>query len=149
MIISAGLNIAGPEVEMALLAHPDVLECGVVGDPDPERTMSVHAYVVLGPGVVGDDAKVADLQAHVRWTIAPYKAPRAVSSWTSCPVPPRASCSASVSESRRPDSDSDARLHRPCINQGGASAAQPCRLGAALSASGRRAPAGRTSCRTD
>jgi 2-aminobenzoate-CoA ligase len=78
MIISGGLNIAGPEVEMALLAHPDVLECGVVGDPDPERTMSVHAYVVLRPGVVGDDAKVADLQAHVRSTIAPYKAPRAV-----------------------------------------------------------------------
>jgi 2-aminobenzoate-CoA ligase len=78
MIISGGMNIAGPEVEMALLGHPDVLECGVVGDPDPERTMSVHAYVVLRPGVGGDPAKAAELQSFVRSVIAPYKAPRKV-----------------------------------------------------------------------
>ncbi|HET8640399.1 MAG TPA: AMP-binding protein, partial [Pseudonocardiaceae bacterium] len=47
MIISGGINIAGPEVETALLGHPDVLECAVVGAPDPARTMSVHAFVVL------------------------------------------------------------------------------------------------------
>jgi 2-aminobenzoate-CoA ligase len=78
MIISGGMNIAGPEVEMALLGHPDVLECGVVGDPDPERTMSVHAYVVLRPGVEASDAKVAELQSYVRSVVAPYKAPRIV-----------------------------------------------------------------------
>jgi len=78
MIISGGMNIAGPEVEMALLGHPDVLECGVVGDPDPERTMSVHAYVVLRPGVEGGDAKVAELQTYVRSVVAPYKSPRIV-----------------------------------------------------------------------
>jgi 2-aminobenzoate-CoA ligase len=78
MIISAGFNIAGPEVEMALMRHPDVLECGVVGRPDPERTMSVHAFVVLRPGVHGSPEKAAELQQHVRSTIAPYKAPRTV-----------------------------------------------------------------------
>jgi 2-aminobenzoate-CoA ligase len=78
MIISAGFNIAGPEVEMALMRHPDVVECGVVGRPDPVRTMSVHAFVVLRPGVIGDAEKAAELERHVRETIAPYKAPRTV-----------------------------------------------------------------------
>ena len=78
MIISAGFNIAGPEVEMALLRHPDVVECCVVGAPDPERTMLVHAYVVLRPGVDGTPEKVEELRAHVRSVIAPYKAPRVV-----------------------------------------------------------------------
>jgi 2-aminobenzoate-CoA ligase len=78
MIISAGFNIAGPEVEMALMRHPDVLECGVVGRPDTERTMSVHAFVVLRPGVPRSAEKAAELQQHVRGTIAPYKAPRTV-----------------------------------------------------------------------
>ncbi len=78
MIISAGFNIAGPEVEMALLRHPDVVECGVVGAPDPERTMLVHAYVVLRPGVAGSPAKAEELRAHVRSVIAPYKAPRVI-----------------------------------------------------------------------
>jgi 2-aminobenzoate-CoA ligase len=63
---------------MALLRHPDVLECGVVGVPDPERTMSVHAYVVLKAGIGGDDAKAAELRDHVRSVIAPYKAPRTI-----------------------------------------------------------------------
>ncbi|MQA25773.1 MAG: AMP-binding protein [Micromonosporaceae bacterium] len=78
MIISAGFNIAGPEVEQALLKHPDVLECGVVGVPDPERTMSVQAYVVLRPGVTGDEAKVTELREHCKREIAPYKCPRAI-----------------------------------------------------------------------
>jgi 2-aminobenzoate-CoA ligase len=78
MIISAGFNIAGPEVEMALMRHPDVVECGVVGRPDPVRTMSVHAFVVLRPGVIGDAEKAAEMERHVRETIAPYKAPRTV-----------------------------------------------------------------------
>jgi 2-aminobenzoate-CoA ligase len=78
MIISSGFNIAGPEVEMALLRHPDVLECGVVGAPDPQRTMSVHAYVVLKPGVEASAEKAEELRAFARAEIAPYKAPRAI-----------------------------------------------------------------------
>jgi 2-aminobenzoate-CoA ligase len=75
MIISAGFNIAGPEVEMALMTHPDVLECAVVGAPDANRTMVVHAFVVLRPGAT---PTTAELQEHCRRTIAPYKMPRVV-----------------------------------------------------------------------
>jgi 2-aminobenzoate-CoA ligase len=78
MIISAGYNIAGPEVEAALLKHPDVLECAVVGAPDDERGMIVEAHVVLAPGVAADEATVRRLQDHVKATIAPYKYPRRV-----------------------------------------------------------------------
>ncbi len=78
MIISAGFNIAGPEVEQALLKHPDVLECGVIGVPDPERTMIVKAFVVLRNGVAGDDAKIAELRQHCKREIAPYKCPKQI-----------------------------------------------------------------------
>ena len=78
MIISAGYNIAGPEVEAALLQHPDVLECAVVGGPDPERGQVVVAHVVLAVGVVGDEAAARRLQDHVKAVIAPYKYPRRV-----------------------------------------------------------------------
>jgi len=78
MIISSGYNIAGPEVEAALLGHPDVLECGVVGLPDAERNMLVTAYVVLSEGIVGDDVKAKELQDHAKATIAPYKYPRRI-----------------------------------------------------------------------
>ena len=78
MIVSSGYNIAGPEVESALLSHPAVAECGVVGSPDEARGLIVKAYVVLAPDVVGDATLVADLQDHVKRTIAPYKYPRAV-----------------------------------------------------------------------
>jgi 2-aminobenzoate-CoA ligase len=78
MIISGGYNIAGPEVEEALLAHEAVLECGVVGAPDEERGHIVKAFVVLRPGRVGDDALVKALQDHVKAAIAPYKYPRAI-----------------------------------------------------------------------
>lgn len=76
MIISAGYNIAGPEVEAALLSHPKVSECGVVGAPDEARGAIVQAHVVLVDGAVGDAALVKDLQDHVKATIAPYKYPR-------------------------------------------------------------------------
>ena len=78
MIISSGYNIAGPEVEAALLAHPEVAECAVVGAPDEARGQIVEAHVVLWPGVVGDAASVKRLQEHVKATIAPYKYPRSV-----------------------------------------------------------------------
>src|SRR5437016_10099493 len=76
MIISAGYNIAGPEVEGALLLHPAILECGVIGVPDNERGQIVKAYVVLKPGHTGDAAMTATLQAFVKQQIAPYKYPR-------------------------------------------------------------------------
>jgi 2-aminobenzoate-CoA ligase len=78
MIISSGYNIAGPEVEAALLAHPDVAECAVVGAPDEARGQIVEAHVVLRAGVAGDAASVTRLQEHVKATIAPYKYPRSV-----------------------------------------------------------------------
>jgi 2-aminobenzoate-CoA ligase len=78
MIISAGYNIAGPEVESALLLHPAVAECGVVGVPDEERGQIVKAFVVLKPGRVGDAAMTAALQLFVKEQIAPYKYPRAI-----------------------------------------------------------------------
>jgi 2-aminobenzoate-CoA ligase len=78
MIISGGYNIAGPEVEGALLLHPAVAECGVVGMPDPERGQLVTAFVVLKPGRAGDDAMSRELQDFVKRTIAPYKYPRRI-----------------------------------------------------------------------
>jgi len=78
MIISGGYNIAGPEVEVALLAHPAVAECGVVGAADEERGQIVKAFVVLKPGVDGNAAMVKALQDHVKQSIAPYKYPRAI-----------------------------------------------------------------------
>ena len=78
MIISAGYNIAGPEVESALLLHSAVAECGVVGAADEERGQIVKAYVVLRPGHNGDAVMVRALQDYVKANIAPYKYPRAV-----------------------------------------------------------------------
>ena len=78
MIISAGYNIAGPEVEAALLTHDAVLECAVVGAPDEERGQIVQAHVVLKEGAAADAAMVLRLQNHVKATIAPYKYPRSI-----------------------------------------------------------------------
>src|SRR5437660_306006 len=78
MIVSSGYNIAGPEVEAAMLSHPAVAECGVVGAPDEARGMIVKAYVVMAGGAKGDAALTQALQDHVKQTIAPYKYPRAI-----------------------------------------------------------------------
>ncbi len=78
MIVSAGYNIAGPEVEWALLAHPAVRECAVIGAPDSERGTVVKACVVLVPGRAGDIALVRELQDFVKQRIAPYKYPRTI-----------------------------------------------------------------------
>lgn len=78
MIISAGYNIAGPEVEAALLSHPDVAECAVIGCPDEERGQIVEAHVVLAEGRQGDALMIKLLQDHVKRVIAPYKYPRRV-----------------------------------------------------------------------
>jgi 2-aminobenzoate-CoA ligase len=78
MIISAGYNIAGPEVENALLRHPAVDECAVVGLPDEDRGMVVTAYVVVGPDVDRTEETAKVLQEFVKAEIAPYKYPRVV-----------------------------------------------------------------------
>ena len=78
MIISAGYNIAGPEVEAALLAHPDVKECAVIGAPDEGRGQIVEAHVVLKDGIIAGVDEIKALQDHVKATIAPYKYPRSV-----------------------------------------------------------------------
>jgi 2-aminobenzoate-CoA ligase len=85
MIISAGYNIAGPEVEDALLLHPAVAECGVIGAPDEQRGQVVKAFVALKAGHVGDAAMVHELQEFVKRAIAPYKYPRAIEFMESLP----------------------------------------------------------------
>jgi 2-aminobenzoate-CoA ligase len=78
MIITSGYNVGAPEVEDALLRHPAVAECGVIGQSDEARGMIVKAFCVLRPGVVGDAALVQALQDHVKANIAPYKYPREI-----------------------------------------------------------------------
>jgi 2-aminobenzoate-CoA ligase len=85
MIISSGYNIAGPEVEAALLAHPHVQECAVIGVLDEERGQIVEAHVVLVAGLAGDEAIVKLLQEHVKATIAPFKYPRSIVFTTQLP----------------------------------------------------------------
>jgi len=85
MIISGGYNIAGPEVESALMTHPAVAECAVVGVADEERGQIVKAYVVLKAGETADTAMVKALQDHVKQTVAPYKYPRAIEFRSSLP----------------------------------------------------------------
>jgi 2-aminobenzoate-CoA ligase len=78
MIVSSGYNIGAPEVENALLSHPAVAECAVIGVPCPERGQKVKAFVVLAAGAEGSAALVAELQAHAKAEIAPYKYPREI-----------------------------------------------------------------------
>ena len=88
LIVSAGYNIAGPEVESALLAHPDVAECAVVGAPDEKRGQIVVAHVVPREGVLPGDDLAGRLQAHVKAAIAPYKYPRSVRFTAALPKTP-------------------------------------------------------------
>lgn len=85
MIVTAGYNIAGPEVEDALLTHEAVHECGVIGEADEERGSRVHAFVVLKAGYNEDSDMIRALQDHVKARIAPYKYPRAVTFIESLP----------------------------------------------------------------
>ncbi len=85
MIVSAGYNIGGPEVEDCLLKHPAVAECGVIGAPHEERGMIVKAFVVLKAGQTGDDEMVKTLQEYVKASIAPYKYPREIEFRSSLP----------------------------------------------------------------
>ncbi|MGL4231426.1 MAG: AMP-binding protein [Casimicrobium sp.] len=85
MIITSGYNVGGPEVEDALLKHPAVAECGVVGKPDEERGMIVKAFVVLKPNYANETNLVKTLQDHVKSMLAPYKYPREIEFRTSLP----------------------------------------------------------------
>lgn len=78
MIVSSGYNIGGPEVEEALSSHPAVLESAVIGVPDDARGSLVKAFVVLREDWSSSEDLTADLQRHVKATIAPYKYPRAI-----------------------------------------------------------------------
>lgn len=85
MIISSGYNIAGPEVEAALLAHDAVLECAVIGVPNAERGSIVQAHVVLVEGTEPSDQMAKELQGHVKAIIAPFKYPRSIVFETTLP----------------------------------------------------------------
>ncbi|MGY2060875.1 AMP-binding enzyme, partial [Nocardia gipuzkoensis] len=76
--VSSGYNITAPEVEAVLEQHPDVLECAVIGVPDAERGMIVHAAVVLRPDTPHDAEQIHRLQDFVKSTAAPYKYPRSM-----------------------------------------------------------------------
>jgi len=78
MIVSAGYNISGPEVEEALLPHPAVLECAVVAAPDVERGHVVKAFIVPAPGYTAGPELTRALQELVKGSIAPYKYPRLI-----------------------------------------------------------------------
>lgn len=88
MIVSAGHNIAGPEVEEALLRHPDVLEAAVVGRPDERRGQIVVAHVVLREGVPPTAETVADIREFTKKEIVPYKCPREIVFLTALPRTP-------------------------------------------------------------
>ena len=85
MIITSGYNVAGPEVEDALLKHAAVAECAVIGQANPERGMIVKAFVVLSPGNAADAIMVKTLQDHVKATLAPFKYPREIEFMTKLP----------------------------------------------------------------
>jgi len=88
IILSAGYNIAGPEVEAALLAHAAVAECAVISAPDPERGALVEAHVVLAEGHNPGPDMARALQEHVKASIAPFKYPRSVVFADSLPKTP-------------------------------------------------------------
>jgi 2-aminobenzoate-CoA ligase len=85
LIICAGYNIAGPEIEAVLLEHPAVLEAAVVASPDRVKGHVPKAFVVLKPGISGDDTLVSALQEHVKMELAAFKYPRRVEFVASLP----------------------------------------------------------------
>jgi 2-aminobenzoate-CoA ligase len=85
LIICAGYNIAGPEIETVLLEHPAVLEVAVVASPDPVKGQVPKAFVVLKPGGAGDERLIAELQEHVRRELAAFKYPRRIEFVSSLP----------------------------------------------------------------
>jgi 2-aminobenzoate-CoA ligase len=85
MIITSGYNVGAPEVEDALLTHPAVAECGVIGKPDDARGMIVKAFCVVRPGFTASAGLVKELQDHVKAGIAPFKYPREIEFLESLP----------------------------------------------------------------
>ena len=85
MIVSSGYNIGGPEVEDALLLHPSVVECAVIGKADAERGMVVQAFCVLHADAQASAELVKRLQDHVKQHLAPYKYPRVITFLPSLP----------------------------------------------------------------
>jgi len=88
MIVTAGYNVGAPEIEEVIATHPDVLECAVVGRPDPDRGTIVNAFVVLRKGVEGSDELTAEILATVKAHLAIYKCPRRIDYITELPRNP-------------------------------------------------------------
>ena len=82
MIITGGFNVYSTEVEQALMQHPDVQDCAVVGLPDEKWGERVEAVVQVLPGRA---VEAADLVAFVRERIGGVKAPKAVHLWAELP----------------------------------------------------------------
>jgi len=101
MIVSAGYNIAGPEVEAALLTHPAVKECACIGAPDPARGQIVKAFVVLNDGHSPGEPLVKQLQDFVKQAIAPYKYPRAIEFLQGLPKTPTGKVQRNALRARR------------------------------------------------
>jgi benzoate-CoA ligase family protein len=72
-----GVWVAPAEVEQCLAAHPDVVECAVVGFEEAGLTLT-RAHVVLRAGVAPSAELARALQEHVRGTLSPHKYPRDV-----------------------------------------------------------------------
>jgi 2-aminobenzoate-CoA ligase len=85
MIVTSGYNVSSPEVEWALLEHPSVAECGVIGVPDHDRGQIIKAYIVLRTGFEGNEELTKELQNFVKNQVAPYKYPRAIEYLPSLP----------------------------------------------------------------
>ncbi len=119
MIISSGYNIAGPEVEAALLSHEAVAECAVIGVPDAERGTIVEAHVVLREGHASGDELAKALQDHVKAVIAPHKYPRSVVFVDSLPKTQTGKIQRSVAQNRRVADRCKAGGGRPLGNTAG------------------------------
>ena len=88
LIVASGYNVSATEVEEVIVSHPDVVECAVIGRPDPEKGTIVNAWVVLRDGVDPGSSTAESIQAHVRERLAIYKCPRRVDVVTELPRNP-------------------------------------------------------------
>lgn len=85
MIISGGENIYSREVEEAVVQHPTVLECAVIGQPDEKWGEVVCAIVTLKPGMATTENELIE---HVKTLIASYKKPKRIIFVTDIPKLP-------------------------------------------------------------
>lgn len=82
MIITGGFNVYSTEVEQALLSHPDVQDCAVIGLPDDHWGEMVTAVVQLRRG---GEVTMEDLRAHVKARVGSIKSPKRIDVWSDLP----------------------------------------------------------------